>query len=73
MDELKIRTKPGKKMVAAAIRKLVRSKCGIDLMIKFAEDKDIELMIDDGAHLSISAEADISKHDLEILKEKLGL
>lgn len=73
MDEVKIRTKPGKKMVAAAIRKFVRSKCGIDLEIKFAEDKDIELTLTDGVHLSISAEADISKKDLEILKEKLGL
>ena len=69
MDILEIQSEMVKKGIAAGIKRFIRKKYGIDVEIRFTDD--IKLKIDNGAHLAISAEADISKNDLAIIEKKI--
>lgn len=67
---MKFRGKWSKGFIAFIVRNYIRKVCGIDATIRFPGN--IELTIDDGAHLSFDVEADISKEDLAKLKQIIG-
>lgn len=69
MDEMIIRTKATKGLIAFLIKQFIRSKLGIDAAIRFPGN--IELKIDGGAHLAFNVEADISEEDYAKLRNKL--
>lgn len=69
MDELKIRNDELKDFIARAITRYIRKKYGFDVEIHFT--KDIEITIENAAHLSIGVDADISNYDLRQLRKNL--
>lgn len=69
MDELRIKSDEMKRLIAGIIKKSIRRKYGFDIELRFPDD--IELTIDNAAHLSLSVEADISKHDLAVIRKNV--
>ena len=71
MDEMKIRTSFMKGIISKVVSNIVKKKLGKDVRVVL---KDLEVEMDDRARIHLSFDAEMPKHDLELLLvDKLNL